>query len=80
MDFAVAVPIITALVQALKMAFLPSRFAILVAIVLGILYSGFSNNIFNFQTVIFGVTVGLASSGIYDVAKQGVTEVKNLRK
>lgn len=80
MEFAVSVPIITALVQSLKMAFLPSKFAGLVSVVLGIAYSAFSNTSFNFDVVIFGIIIGLASSGLYDGGKQGITEIKKLKK
>jgi hypothetical protein len=80
MEFAYVVPIITALVQSLKMSVMPSRFASLVSILLGVAYSAFSNTSFNFDVVLFGIVIGLAASGTYDVSKVGVDQIKKLRK
>lgn len=73
-ETAIAVPVITGLIQVLKMAFLPSRFAPLVAVILGVSFSAFANTLFNFQTVLFGVIVGLSASGFYDAVKVGADE------
>lgn len=78
MDFLAAIPIITGLVQSLKMAGFPTRFSPIVAIILGVLYSGFANNVFNFMTVMVGITYGLASVGLYEAGKQTVQEVKKV--
>lgn len=78
MDFVVVVPVITAVIQALKVAFLPNRFAPVVAIVLGIAYSAFANTVFNFDTVLFGLLVGLSASGLYDAGKLGIKESKTV--
>lgn len=77
-ETAIAVPVITGLIQVLKMAFLPSRFAPLVAVILGVSFSVFANTVFNFQTVLFGVIVGLSASGLYDTVKLGASEGKTL--
>lgn len=80
MEFVYAVPIITAVVQSLKMAFLPSKFAGLASVLLGIAYSAFSNTSFNFDVVLFGIIIGLASSGTYDATKVGFDKLKQMRK
>lgn len=80
MEFAYVVPIITALVQSLKVSFMPDKFAPLASVLLGVAYSAFSNTTFNFDVVLFGIVMGLAASGTYDVSKMGINKVKEMRK
>lgn len=78
-EFAV-IPVITGVVQALKIAFLPSKFAGILSIVLGVVFSCGINHAFTVETVIMGTTFGLASSGLYESAKLGTSETKTLMK
>ena len=77
-ETAVAISVITGVIQALKIAGLPSRFAPLLAIAFGIAFSAFANTVFNFQTVLFGIITGLSSMGLYDGVKVGTSEGKTL--
>ena len=82
MEYALATPIITALVEVIKRLGVPSKFLPAIAVILGIRYSAFSNITFNFQTVVFGIIVGLSSVGLYEGVKppitMGVNQVKKL--
>lgn len=75
MEIFTVVPIFTALIQGLKMAFLPSKYALLVALVLGVAFSFWSVGV-NPDAAIFGLVLGLSSCGLYDAAKPVVSEVK----
>lgn len=68
-ETAVAVSVITGIIEVLKRTFLPAKFAPITALVLGIAFSVFANNVFNFDVVLFGAITGLSSMGLYDGAK-----------
>lgn len=78
MEYAVIIPVITAVVQGLKMTFLPSRFAILVSLALGVGFSAFANTAFTYEVFINGLIVGLSSAGLYDGVKMGSEQVKKM--
>ena len=78
-EFAI-IPVITGVVQALKMAFLPSKFAGILSIMLGGLFSCGVNHAVTFETVVMGVIFGLSASGLYEGAKLGTSETKTLMK
>lgn len=85
LELAIAVPILTAVMEVLKRAFLPSRFVQLVAVVLGVVYSVFGNGAVTFDSVVLGVILGLSASGLYDgathpVIKTTATKVMNIGK
>lgn len=71
-----AIPVITGVVQALKVAFLPGKFAGLLSIVLGVLFSCGINHAVTFETVVMGVVFGLSASGLYEGVKIGGSESK----
>lgn len=58
-----SIPAVVAVVEAVKMAGLPSKFAALVAIVVGGVFGYFMAD------VLTGVVYGLAASGLYSGAK-----------
>lgn len=73
---AAMVPVITGVVQAIKTAGLPSRFAPLASICLGVLACvGLLQQEIAIE-ILQGVVVGLAASGLYSGAKAQFTEVK----
>lgn len=78
METFAVIPVITGVVQILKTAFLPGRFAGLVAVILGVLFSVGVNRAVTVETVIMGVIFGLSSAGLYDGVKQGAVPTKNL--
>lgn len=64
------VPVVVGLVSAVKMVGLPSKWAALVAIVLGVLLSWIIPGAATlFSVVVGGIAVGLAASGLYSGAK-----------
>lgn len=77
--FAAAAPVIVGVISALKIAGLPSRFAPLSALVLGLVASFF---IFPSATVglsaFWGIAAGLTASGLYSGAKASFTPTPNL--
>lgn len=79
-DTFAVIPVITGVVQAFKVASLPSKFAGLLSIVLGVLFSVGVNKAVTFETVFMGVVFGLAASGFYEGAKLGTSEAKSLIK
>ena len=76
-EFAI-IPVITGVVQALKMAFLPSKFAGLVSIILGVVASCGINHAVTFETVVMGVVFGLSSAGTYDITKMGINKTRSI--
>ena len=62
------IPAIVALVEALKLAGLPSRFAPLVSIVIGIIAGLFVVDM-AVSGGIMGAVIGLSASGLYDTSK-----------
>jgi len=76
METFAVIPVITGVVQALKVAFLPSKFAGLLSIVLGVLFSCGVNKAVTVETVIMGVVFGLSASGLFEGVKLGGTETK----
>lgn len=68
-----SVPVVIGIVSALKAAFLPSRFAPLVSLVLGLgvafLIGGFSG-----LAVLGGLVIGLSASGAYSQVKTTFTK------
>lgn len=78
MEIYTVIPIITGVVQALKVAFLPSKLAGLLSIVLGVLFSVGVNHAVTVETVIMGVVFGLSASGFYDGVKIGAEPTKTL--
>lgn len=65
---AIAVPIIAAVVQVAKGFGLPTQLALVLAVVLGVVYSLFGSMPF-FNEVVIGIVTGLAAGGTYDAAK-----------
>jgi len=78
METFAAIPIITGVVQALKMAFLPSKLAGLLSIILGLLFSFGTNHAVTVETTITGIVIGLSASGLYEGVKTGAEPTKNL--
>lgn len=76
-EFAI-IPVITGVVQALKMAFLPSKFAGVLSIVLGVLFACGINHAVTFETVVMGVVFGLSSAGTYDITKMGINKTRSI--
>jgi len=77
METFVAIPVITGVVQALKMAFLPSKLAGLLSIILGVLFSFGTNHAVTFETTITGVVLGLSASGLYEGVKTGTQPTRS---
>ena len=62
----IAIPLILGFVEMLKMAFLPSRFAAMTAVGLGIALSFLVGDYGSYGvTIVVGMILGLASSGLY---------------
>ncbi len=78
-EFAI-IPVITGVVEVIKRAGLPSRFAGLLAVILGVGFSIFVNKGVEVESVLMGFVFGLGASGLYDGADQGVKEVRKLGK
>lgn len=76
-EFAV-IPVITGVVQALKMAFLPSKFAGVLSIVLGVLFACGINHGVTVESVVMGVVFGLSSAGTYDITKMGINKTRSI--
>ena len=62
------VPFIIAIVQLAKMFNMPSRFAPLLAVILGVGLN-LSNGIFYVEKVIEGIIIGLSAAGLYSSTK-----------
>lgn len=77
METFAVIPVITGVVQVLKTAFLPGKFAGLVSIIIGVLFSVGVNHVVNVETVLMGIVFGLSASGIYDGVKQGVEPTRS---
>lgn len=65
----IIVPLITGLIETFKGVGLPTKYSTLVAVLLGCLVGVFYVSPENFMTgILVGVSIGLCSSGLYDVA------------
>lgn len=80
MDYIAAGAIISGLVQAIKDTGIPSKFMPLVAIILGVIYSVYANTSYSFETILWGVTVGLSAVGMYEGAKGTKSEIQKVIK
>lgn len=78
METFAVIPVITGVVEVIKRVGLPSRFAGLLALILGVGFSIATNKAVEVETVLMGIVFGLSASGIYDGVKQGVEPTKNL--
>lgn len=75
-----AIPIIVGVVQGLKMTGLPSRWAFLVSVCIGIIYSlAFPEGTWA-QDAFRGLVYGLAASGLYSGGKQTINTYAATRK
>lgn len=64
-EFIVLVPVVVGLVQAIKLTgYLPTQFAALVAIILGIVAVGLTDS-FVAANILQGIVVGLSAAGLY---------------
>lgn len=73
-ELAIIVAVVTGLVQVAKAAGLPSKFAPILSIVLGLCGGMYAAN--DIKEIIFiGLAIGLASSGFFDIAKISKNEV-----
>ena len=75
------IPVITMLIEVIKKAGLPNRFAPLVSIIIGIGF-GFivENNGDIKNAIITGVIMGMSASGLYSTGKEaskGLNDIKN---
>ena len=62
----IAIPLILGFVEMLKMAFLPSRFAAMTAVALGIALAFLVGDYETYGvTIVVGVILGLSASGLY---------------
>jgi hypothetical protein len=79
LELVAVVPVIVAIVQALKMVGLPSKFAPLVSIGVGILVAFlFGGNLETAgHTLLAGVLYGLSSSGLYSGTKTTAHAIKS---
>ena len=68
-DLTIAVPVIVAIVSAAKTAGLPSKFAALVSLLLGVVAFYFIGSGETTANIFEGVVAGLAASGLYSGAK-----------
>ena len=66
-ESAIAVAVITFLTQIIK-SFVPEKFVRLVPVVLGVLYTTAQMGAIHLDVVIYGILLGMASMGAYDVA------------
>ena len=75
------IPLVTMLVDVLKRAGLPSKFAPLMSIILGVIFAiVFQNNGDIKSSIITGLVIGTSASGLYSSGKEaykGVMEMKN---
>lgn len=82
MDTLVAVPLLTAILQAIKTAGFPSRFIPLLGMIIGGIYTLGILGRFDFMTLLHGFVLGLSATGVYELVKKpvevGVTELKKL--
>jgi len=68
-DLTIAVPVVLAVVSAAKMAGMPSKFAPLLSIGLGVVTFFFFGSGDAVSNIFEGVIVGLSASGLYSGAK-----------
>lgn len=68
-DLTIAVPVIMAIVSAAKTAGLPSKFAAIVSILIGVIGFYFMGSAEIVVNIFDGVLAGLAASGLYSGAK-----------
>ena len=75
------IPIVTMLVDVLKRAGLPTKYAPLVSIILGVIFAiVFQNNGDIKGSIITGLVIGTSASGLYSGGKEaykGMMEMKN---
>lgn len=69
------VPIILGLVQALKAAGLPTRFAPIVSVVIGVGCVGLVSGSFGISSILIGVITGLSSAGLWSGVKATASPV-----
>ena len=69
------VPLIIALVEFAKRMGMPTKFAPLLAVVLG-LVSSLYKGVIMFDTIVAGLVIGLASAGLYTVGVKPIIKKK----
>ena len=76
MDITLAIPVIVAIVSAVKMAGLRSKFAPLFSLVVGMgLFYFFGDKVEAGERLFMGILSGLGASGLYSGAKATVKDV-----
>lgn len=69
------VPVVSGIVEVIKVTGIPTRFMALISLILGI-GAGFLFFTGSYQDQLFsGIVIGLSASGFYDVVKAPVTKV-----
>jgi mannose/fructose/N-acetylgalactosamine-specific phosphotransferase system component IIC len=75
------IPIITILVDVIKKAGLPSNFAPLMSIILGVIFGLIFESSGDVKTaIITGIIMGMSASGLYSggrEASRGITKIRN---
>jgi hypothetical protein len=69
MDYSLAVPLITAVIQVIKIAGTPGHLLPLASLILGVGYSILANNALTFETIVWGSIIGLSPVGLYEIGK-----------
>lgn len=81
MDTLIAVPLLTAILQAIKTAGFPSRFVPLLGMIIGGIYTLGILGRFDFLTLLHGFVLGLSATGVYELVKKPVeTGVEKIQK
>lgn len=73
MNEIILIPVIIGIVAALKMAGLPSRYAPILSLLLGMSLAYFLSPIPNIENVVNGIIAGLSASGLYSGAKATIS-------
>lgn len=73
MNEIILIPIIIGIVATLKMAGLPSRYAPILSLLLGMSLAYFLSPIPNIENVMNGIVAGLSASGLYSGAKATIS-------
>lgn len=74
METLIAIPFITAIVSAFKMAGLPSKYAPVASIIIGIFLVSVTSDIWWTDEILIGVVLGLSASGLYSGGKTVLTK------
>ena len=74
MEILVTIPLITAIVSALKMAGLPAKYAPIASMLVGITIIAMVTDFIWTDEIILGVIMGLSASGLYSGGKTLLTK------